>query len=351
MKKMSKNFEKNIITINNLTKIKKLKEEKITMIKKYLTVGVTLLTFLVHVLPAQAYTQLQTPVSVTATGTIDGVTIAFAAEIVSQGAGLHADTITFNTTSGIVNSGEALKIRGGTNVVGGRVIIYTDNASYFSKDHDPREKKEGTVYRPTGSDGAGLVGQTEPGYVAALIWNVSTTPNTNAVWTPDGNLNDKIGEVYVVDKGHTYSFVGTGTPTDTQILYTKDGTPVPDVQGAIDLKTGLKTPLYTQYFGAIGTLNWDLYDSSGVVVSQALYKNITTIAYNIAPGTGVDAGYYVCNMPKISTANVEDMITARLGKVDGSAGTEIYVNIGADFTGLPAQKYETTKLYVAIIGE
>jgi len=343
---------------NVLPKETQTKKEAIKMIKKCLAVTLAALIVTFNVLPAQAYTQLQTPVAVTATGTITGSTVAFAANVVTQGAGAPKTEIDFTNPSGVANSGDALKLRGGTNEVGGRVIIYTDNASLFtSQDHDPRVKKVGAVYKPTGLDGAGLIGQTEAGYVAALIWGVSTTPNVNAAYTFDGDLNDRIGEVYIVDKGHTFSFIGTDTPTDTQALYRKDGTVVTNATlEGVDANLN-PIALYPQYFGTLGigdANNWDLYDkiatdTSRAVVSQQLSKNIATIAFNIAPGTGTDAGFYVCNVPNLTTAPGNDSVIAKLGKSDGTAGTELYVNIGSVFTGLPAQAYSTTKLYVAIV--
>ncbi len=335
------------------------KEKEVSKMKKLIIVcGVALLISGLNVLQAQAYTELQTPVAITASGAITGSTIAFAASIVSQVGSTPASQITFTSPSGVANSGQALKIRGGTNQVGGRVVIYTDNASLFtSQDHDPRVKKVGAVYKPTGIDGAGLVGETEAGYVAALIWGISTTPNTNAAYTFDSNLNSGLTDVFVVDKSHNFSFVGTGTPSDTQAMYRKDGTAVTNaLTEGVDSNLN-PVALYPQYFGTVGTgdaNNWDLYDkintdSTRVVVSQQLTKNIATIAFSIAPGTGADAGFYVCNLPNLTTVSTSDSVTARLGKADGTPGTEIYVNIGGVFTGLPAQNYSTNKLYVAIV--
>ena len=330
---------------------------KMKTLKKIMAVTIIFMMAIGYsVTPAMAYVELKTPVSVTATGEIIGDTVAFDAQVVPQAGGSAQSEIDFSNPSGVANSGDALKIRGGTNVVGGRVIIYTDNASYFtSQDHDPRVKKVGLVYKPTGIDGAGLVGQTEKGYVAALIWGVSTTPNTPAAYTFDGDLNDKIGEVYIVDKGHTFSFVGIGTPTDTQALYRLDGTPVTNaLLEGVD-SDGNPVALYPQSFGTVGAgTDFDLYDkiasdTSRVVVSQQLTKNIATIAYNIGPGTGANTGFYVCQMPNLTTTDGADFVSAKLGKTDGTAGTEIYVNVGGVFSGLPAQVYETNKLYVAIV--
>lgn len=346
-------------TIDTLV-TKKIKREVIKMIRKYLIVAITLVSFLANVVPpAHAYTQLQTPVSVTATGTLTGTTIAFAANVVVQATGTTAGQIDFTSPSGVANSGECLKIRGGTNVIGGRVIVYTDNASYFtSQDHDPRVKKVGAVYKPTGLDGAGLVGQAETAYVAPLIWGITTTPNVNSAYTFDGNLTDGIGEVYVIDRGHQWSFVPTGTPgLDTQAMYRKDGTAVTNAALEGVDASGSPIALYPQFFGAVGTgdaNNWDLYDkivsdTSRVVISEQLTKNIATIAYSISIGVDADAGYYICQVPNLTTAASSDSVKARLGKTDGTAGTEIYVPVGAVFTGLPAQAYTTTKLYVAIV--
>ena len=130
MKIMNSSF-KEMKFIDNVSRV--IKKEGAKMIRKYMIVGVTLLTFLCNVLPAQAYTTLQTEVAITSSGIINPNTITFDASLITQGStvvppngllGLTFDTPL--TTALVTNSGKAIKIRGGTNVVGSRVIIYTD---------------------------------------------------------------------------------------------------------------------------------------------------------------------------------------------------------------------------------
>src|SRR3989338_6975789 len=95
-------------------------KEAIKMIKKCLCIALTVLTVTLNVVPAQAYTNLQTPVAISATGTLVGTTIAFSATLVAQGTGTVAATVDFTSPSGISHSGEAIKIKGGTNQVNSR---------------------------------------------------------------------------------------------------------------------------------------------------------------------------------------------------------------------------------------
>ena len=84
-------------------------------------------------------------------------------------------------------------------------------------------------------------------------------------------------------------------------------------------------------------------------MSRFLYSSIATVMYSIRTGSGADATYYIGDVPKISTLSFADSITARLSKTDSSAGGEMYIAIGGDFTGKPAQVYSTAKLTVAIV--
>jgi len=259
-----------------------------------------------------------------------------------------------------------LKITGGTNLVGARIIIYTDNDSLFTdKTNDPRAtwNAAGTAITGySGSDGSGMAGQTVKGYVASLYWGVSDTPNTPAPYTfTTTNWS------WIVDKWHNHTYVPTLSDgvtidpnfasLDTANFYKVASTTAesnPATEG-----TGTYKSLYPQYF------DQDLYDTPlgttgrkvfSIVVSgttytvgQALYKNIATVAYNIQTGTGTNAGYFVCQVPKLSTTDPTDFATARLAKTDGTAGGYIYLAIGGDFTGLPAQAYSTPNLCLAMV--
>lgn len=340
---------------------KKVKKEVNKMIKKYLIVSVTLLTFLFNVVPpAHAYTNLQTPVTLTATGTLAGVTIAFSAVLVTQGTGAAATTVDFTSPSGITDSGEAIKIKGGTNQVNSRVIVYTENNL-----NTVSPNKAPTVDPATGADGGGLVGQTLPGYSVALIWGASTgadlaaNNNTDYVFgnpqvpVPGGSGNC----VYMVDKRHTYSYTGTsdtpyaGNPApfntaagmDANNMYTLAGAVVLNPASAVG-QPGLYPQAWDQdYYDKINT------DPSRKIVSPALYSSIATVMSGISTGADTNAGYYIGNVPDLTTLVTNDSHIARLSKTDGSAGGEMYIAIAGDFTGVPAQVYSTARLTVAIV--
>lgn len=327
------------------------------MMKKIIAVAVVMAVTLAYtVAPAMAYTVIPTTSVqvITATGTIAGNTVAFSA-VVTDTAGVGSgSTITFTSPSGKTNSNKLLKITGGTNLVGARVIVYTDNDSQFTdKANDPRAtwNAGGTAITAySGSDGSGMVGQTVKGYIASLYWGASDTPNTPAAYTftYDGTTGNLINSSWIVDKWHkrTYAPIPDSTGLDTMIMYPLASSTAetnPANEG-----TGTYKKLYPQYWDA------DLYDkipadTSRVVVSQALYKNIATIAYNIQTGTGADAAYYVCQMPKFSTTDPSDFVTARLGKITGANDAFVYLAVGGEFTGLPAQVYNTSSLSIAMV--
>ena len=322
------------------------KKEAITMIKKCLVVTLAALIVIFNVLPAQAYTELITPVTITATGTLSGVTVAFSVTSVAQGAtpGVSAAMDFGTVTTNIADSGESLMIRAKTNTVNNRLIVYTDNNLNTTPHKVP------TVDPNIGIDGGGLVGQTDPGYSVALFWGTKTVanndPNTNtdyvfgdpSVPVEGGNGNC----VYLVDKRHTMSFTtksNVATSLDCKELYTFAGTLVPNTDN---------DGLYPQLWDV------DLYDSATIhndttKVSPALYSTIATIAFGIGAGGSTDAGYYVASVPQLRTLATNDSITTRTSKNDGTAGTEMYIAIGGDYTSKPTQTYSTAKLYVALV--
>lgn len=318
------------------------KKEVRNMIKKYLIVSITLLTFLFNVFPAQAYVELKTPVAISATGTLSGTTIAFTVGVVTQATGSALTEVNFTSPSGLTDSGAALKIKGGTNEVNSRVIIYTDNDN-----NTGGSNKVTTVDPSTGVDGGGLVGQTDPGYSVALYWGCDTSVNNS----PNNNVNYVFGDpktpveggagncVYIVDKRHTHSFTTKNSTLDNTPLYDAAGAPVTNIAG---------DELYPQGW------DYDLYNSATerndeTRVSPALYKSIATVAFGIATGADTDEGYYIANVGKLQTLATDDTITARLSKTDATAGGEMYIAVGGDFRGMPAQTYSTGKLYVAIV--
>ena len=104
------------------------------MTKKIIAIAVVMAVTLAYtVAPAMAYTVIGgTAVSITASGSIAPNIVSFTA-VVTDTAGSGSDSsITFTIPSGKTNSGKLLKITGGTNVVGARIIIYTDNDALFT---------------------------------------------------------------------------------------------------------------------------------------------------------------------------------------------------------------------------
>jgi hypothetical protein len=310
-----------------------------------------------NVVPAEAYTytELVTPTSVTATGTITGITATFSVDVVSQTTGAST-TLVFDETSGATaDSGKALKITGKANQVDTRIIAYTDNATYFSPGQDPTKDENGD---PTGIDGSGMVGVDNAGYAVALLWGVKSAdnyePNVLENYGFDGDAGNGIGDVYIVDVGHKHSFVPNETPPstlDTQVMFDVNGVSVPNPAEA-DPATGF-LGLYPQRWDE------DLYDSTNPatrnVVSPALYKTIATIAFGIGEGTNdsglSDQGWYACQVAKLTTPESEDSVRAKLGAVAGSGNTDayLYIYIAGNFGGKPAQVYTTNYLNLAIV--
>lgn len=317
---------------------------------------ITLLAIGLNVVPAMAYTSIGGgSVAISASGTLVGATIAFSASAVDQSTGANGSSIvTFASPSGITNSGRALKVTGGTNEVDARIIIYTDNTN-----NTGGSNQVPTVAPSTGIDGAGLVGQSNPGYVVPLLWGTKAAadldPNTNiayAGFTSAGITNGTC--LYLVDKRHTHSFTAGGNfaanPAPFNTATGMDNTNMYTLAGAVVTNTaadGLYPQAWDQdYYDKINT------DSTRVVVSQALYKNIATVAFNIGTGSGTDVNNYVCRVGKVNGtgAVVGQNVNAQLKRV-GVPGTDqyLYIYIGADFGGVPAQVYSTGTLTVEMV--
>ncbi len=343
------------------------KEKEVSkMKKKIIAIAVVIAVTLAYtVAPAMAYTVIGgTAVSITASGTIAGNTVAFSAVVTDTAGAGSGSTIAFTSPSGKTNSGKLLKITGGTNLVGARIIIGTDNNALFADpNNDPRVNTAGKY---SGSDGSGMVGATVQGYIAALYWGASDTPNTPAAYT-FGATNWS----WIVDKWHNHTFVPTladgvtidpnYASLDTASFY-KVGSTTAETNLATE-GSGAYKSLYPQYW------DQDLYDKpstdssrkvfsivvGGVpqTVGQALYKNIATVAYGIQTGSNTvlagSDGYFICQVPKLSTTDASDYVLAKLAKTDGTTGSYIYLAIGGDFTGLPAQAYSTPNLFVAMV--
>jgi len=341
-----------------------LKEKEVSKMTKKIIAGLVVLMMVgMNALPAFAYTELVTPASnITASGSISPIAAAFSVSVVNE-SGAPA-SLTFDSTTNVANSGKLLKITAKTNVVNNRIIIYTNNDSYFTdKTNDPRAtwNTAGTaILKYSGADGSGLVGEDNKGYFASMFWGMSDTPNVCAAYTFDSPPNNRS---WIVDKWHKMTYAPEGAtpgthPLDTAVMYPA-GSATAVTNDAAEGSAVDWPWLYPQYFGDVGGAanSRDLYsgpNTTGTVVSEALYKNIATVAYNISVGglyKGVDyAGYYVCSVPKLSTPlDSTDNIMVRLMKTTAADDKYLYVPIGADFTGKPAQTYSTTKLYVALV--
>lgn len=303
-----------------------------------------------NAVPALAYTNLGGAVTITATGTLAGDTKTFDAKVVNQGTdGTPGSSISFTSPNGITDSGKALRITGGTNEVDARIIIYTDNNSQFNVTTPE-------INPATGADGGGLVGQSNKGYAVAMFWGMKSAadldPNTNSDYVfgnpavpvdgGPGNCN------YIVDKRHTATYC-----TKSAVVTSLDSMPMYPASGP-DAGTNLNTAndgLYPQLW------NIDMRTAAsggGTLIpeAQALYKNIATVAFNVGTGGTDDPYNYICTAPKLTTTASTDSVKARLLKLTGApSGSDayMYLPIGADFRGVPAQVYSTTALIVEMV--
>jgi len=306
-----------------------------------------------NVVPAEAYTELKTSVAITATGIVGPNTETITIDLVTQGGGVPspAGQITFETASGpTADSEEAIRIRTGSNVLTSRIVVYTDNDNNTTGDNNVP-----TLDPEKGIDGGGMVGQTDPDYAVSLMWAVETIPDTvpdpdvagpnrNVNYGFDGDTDDGVGEIYMVDKRHRVSFCKPGdknTAIDNNPLYE-------DLAGTIptDPLNVVNDGLYPQswdkdYWDPTLTDDPATSDVDERLVSPSLYSTIATVAF----GLGHDGTNYICSVPDISTAATDDNILANLG-IGGTDG--IYIYVGANFVGKPAQTYSTGQLYVAV---
>jgi len=326
------------------------------MIKKLLIANIiVMLTLGFNVIPAQAYTRIGSPVRITAEGEIAGIVGTFSAQAVNQGTGTGPSArITFSNPSGpTVDSGRALKITGKTNRVDARIVIYTDNDNntYVPAGGGNPVANPPDIDPATGVDGSGMVGQDVNGYIAPLFWGINSAahydPNTNVNYVFDQDRNDEVGDVWIVDKRHTHSFTTVGSALDNGTLYRTDGS------------------VYSQNINGDGLYDqlWDVNlwnhptnrDEDVNLVSPALYRSIATVGFLIGEGTDDrpdgqdDSGYYVCYVPDLTTTDTDDSAKARLMKKVGTPHDHLYVYIGADFGGRPAQKYSTNRLTVEMV--
>lgn len=292
-----------------------------------------------NVVPAEAYTKLGNSVSVTAEGIVGESTATLTVGIVLQNSTTTDTAVDFGTASGVADSGRALEIQAGTNLVDARLLLYTDNESYFSQGSDPAVDGDGN---PTGISGAGMPGESNPAYVVPLFWGTKTAadgdPNDNVdyafVSTPQGDSLLLTNATWVVDKRHDFSFVDEdnlpplpaswGT-TNAEKAVSLDNNDLYNGTTLIDNPDG--DGLYPQQWAV------DLYDdASGTnLISEALYKNIGTLVYSL----GYDGSEYTCEVGKLpppTDPNADNNVSAKLGPTES-----LYVYIGGDFRGRPYQ--------------
>ncbi|MFH1593651.1 MAG: hypothetical protein ABID09_03015 [Candidatus Omnitrophota bacterium] len=309
------------------------------MIKRILsTIIIGMIAIGFNVVPAEAYTVLNNEaarVTISATGNLTGNTETFSVAVVTKLTGAGASLV-FEAPSGIANSGEALKIKGGTNELDARIIVYTDNDILAA---DPRYAGD----QSTGIDGGGLVGETNKKISVALLWGVETTeaagiagPNQNVDYTFDGNTDDGVGEVYIVDKSHSHSFVPTTDPgLDTVNLYKNDGTQLANPANEGPQGEGLYPQLWDEPL-------YDAPTAPKTIIVPSLYSTIATLAF----GLGYDGTDYLATVADISTAITTDSVLAKVGP--GVSDPSLYYYIAGDFRGKPAQTYTTNQLNVAM---
>ena len=356
------------------------KEKEVSKMKKIMIVGiVALLAIGINASTGYAYSHLGTGsfVTISASGTLAGTVASMDATAVDQGTADANPGLTSNFTSpsstGVANSNRAIRVSCGTNHVNSRIIIYTDNASYFptkKQGVDPRFSYSPTdatvVTGPSGVDGAGLVGQSVSGYVAAMVFGISDNPGSTATaysaWGFDPTANPALTKAtYLVDKSHFTSFTTQSSNTtsmDSKPMYAPVGNsgginPITFVSGVLSTSTNLNTAndgLYPQYW------DFDMYDTPNVnpaspgtalVVSEALYKNIATVAFSFGPGNSTYPNNYICTVSKSSGTQA----TIPMALLPSATGTVkyLYIDMGALFYGLPAQTYATTKLNVDFV--
>ena len=368
-------------------------EKEVSKMKKIMTVSiVALFVIALNASTGYAYSHLGTTtmVTISASGTLSGTVASIDGTVVDQGTADLNQALTANFTSpsstGVANSSRAVRMSCGTNQVNSRIIIYTDNASYFptkKQGVDPRFSYSPTdatvVTGASGVDGGGLVGTSVSGYVAALVFGISDTPGSNATaysaWGFDGTTLTKAS--YLVDKSHFVSFVSGRTdltPTqrtalDTQAMYAPAGnsgglyptqvTTAPytyasaaPIDPTKNLNITTADGLYPQYW------DFDLYDTPSVdpanpgtakVVSEALYKNIGTVAFSFGAGNATYTKNYIATVTASSGTQATIPLAVLPPPVSGGTVHYLYINMGGLFYGLPAQTYATGKLNVDFV--
>ena len=294
-----------------------------------------------NVVPAEAYTDLAGPTVISAEGTIVGMTAVFSAEVVAQ-PGSTGTTLVFDNTSGTMgDSGRAIKITGKANQVDARIIMYTDN-----ENNTAGLNKVPDILPITGVDGSGMVGQTNPGYVVPLFWGAKSganyEPNELVNYSFDGDPDNDIGDVYVVDKRHTHSFTPVGSVLDNGTVYDSAGVAVTNTAN---------DGLYPQ--------RWDetLYKEAAKtnVFAEPLYSTIATVAFGVGEGVDdaglgyTDAGWYACQVAKLTTPATTDNVRAKLSKIGAGTDEYLYIYIAGNFAGKPAQVYGTGTLSLELV--
>lgn len=225
--------------------------------------------------------------------------------------------------AGVRDSDESIKVTYDSNSASTRMIIYTDNKN----NADP--VKDSTVDASKGVDSGGLVGQLDTAQVVALLW-APTDANTNYAF--DGAKINGTGagaSKTVSDKDHVATFTTVGSTLDNQAMVRcRDGVAVTNTAN---------DGLYPQNFGAVG-VNSDLCDAAATstVVSQELSKNFAVIGFSLA-GTKIQVVDWIDADGDTNTSEVLELTSP------------IYVPIGGDFTGKPAQDYKTNTLTVELV--
>jgi hypothetical protein len=272
---------------------------------------------------AQAYTSRgSSTITVAPSGVTESTT--FATAVVVQGSGTDTPaTLGFGTgpTAGFRDSDESIRVSVDTNVVGNRVIIYTNNLA-------PTASPQACLDTSTGIDGGGLVGVTDCSRTVPLLWAVFDT-NVNHTFTAATVGDD---EIYITDRAHVASFTtGPGVAPDNQAMAL-----CRDLPAITPVANASNDGLYPQFFGNPG-LDEDLCDPADTtppftVVSQELSKNIAVNAFGFNGTVGL--------APNLATPSPSDSITVT---------SPYYLAVGADFTGAAPQNYATNTLTLELV--
>lgn len=246
-----------------------------------------------------------------------------------SGGTLRNNTVELGSITGLTNgmlatAPEILKVdfEPGNNMFSIQVYLSNSGEGYnVSKFKGNTE----AAYWDLGSEANGMIGTNNKDYVAAMLWscrddNVNVNCNTNGISTGKwGYLKDK------------YTHVGESA---SGILLASDVFAAGVLEGKTNgslVATANHRPMETW------TWTWDQDWSKALSDPLHWKKGVDATGYRkIVYGTG--GQYYSITMPSY------DEITPLTDKT-------VYLAVGANFDGKPAQVYRTRKMYLEIIAD